>query len=92
MNDFMKEELLTLYNMCCANCDYIIRDVSKLSQTEGTELIREFYVGMLKQLHDIRIKIQSLIDNYCDHKNIGSISDIDYLNICKDCHEIQGWA
>lgn len=41
---------------------------------------------------DLYSKIQFLIDNYCDHKNIGSISDIDYLNICKDCHEIQGWA
>jgi predicted nucleic-acid-binding Zn-ribbon protein len=67
MNEFTKEELQTLYHMTCSDCDYIIRDVSKLSQSEGTELLREFYVGMLKQLHDMRMKIQSMINNYCEH-------------------------
>lgn len=83
MNDFTKEELNILYHMTCADCDYIIRDVSKLSKTEGTELVREFYVGMLKQLHDMRLKIQSMIDNYRDANCVHQIDKTN--NECKKC-------
>ncbi len=65
--------------------------VNEFTKDELEEL-KYFLFGNPKSTVDLCRKIQSLIDNYCDHKNIGSISDIDYLNICKDCHEIQEWA
>ncbi len=84
MNDLTKEELNIILAMCSSDCNYIIRDVSKLSQSEGTELIREFYVEMLKQLHELRIKIQSLIDNYCEHTESDFIKD-GGIDKCKQC-------
>jgi hypothetical protein len=36
-------------------------------------------------------KIQSMIDNYCEHKITGQVSDVDYVNICVECKELTGW-
>lgn len=59
--DLTKDELITIHAMCHNHMEYIIRDVSKLSQSEGTELVREFYVGMLKQHHELLAKIQEIL-------------------------------
>jgi hypothetical protein len=55
--ELTKDDLLMLHGMCCNSSEFIIRDVSKLSQSEGTEQIRAFYVGMLKQHHELLAKI-----------------------------------
>jgi hypothetical protein len=55
------DELILLHNLCRGHMEYIIRDVSKLSLTGGTEDIRLFYVGMLIECHQLAIKIISLI-------------------------------
>lgn len=36
-------------------------------------------------------KIQAMIDNYCEHKSIRSFTDVDYVQLCGDCHELTGW-
>lgn len=90
MNDFTKDELNIILAMCANDCNYIIRDVSKLSQSEGTELVREFYVGMLKQLHSIRIKIKSLIDNYCEHQWEEDRHHMD-IYLCPKCGKREWW-
>lgn len=37
-------------------------------------------------------KLQSMIDNYCEHEAIGQVSDVDYVNICIECKELTGWV
>ncbi len=47
------------------------------------------YIGLTldKAGLDLAVKIQYLIDNYCDHKN--TYEDLDYNPTrCKDCKEI----
>lgn len=36
----------------------------------------------------IKEKLQSMIDNYCEHQNQSSMSDIDYVYYCRDCNQI----
>lgn len=33
-------------------------------------------------------KIQSLIDNYCEHIEVRSISDANYVYLCNKCDEV----
>lgn len=35
-------------------------------------------------------KIQSMIDDYCEHENTGSSSDVDYVYFCRQCNVITG--
>ena len=83
MNDFTREELNIILSMCSNDCNYIIRDVSKLSQSEGTELVRQFYVGILKTLHGIRLKTQAMIDNYCEHDHLKDVGK--EYKVCRQC-------
>lgn len=39
----------------------------------------------------IAYRIQEMIDNYCEHKKSGQVSDVDYVEICTECEEITGW-
>ncbi|HDV5783337.1 TPA: hypothetical protein RJD83_000249 [Legionella pneumophila] len=36
-------------------------------------------------------KIQFMIDNYCEHDNVKSLSDADYVYRCSDCDKIVGY-
>lgn len=86
MNEFTKEELQQLWHMCGSECDYIIRDVSRLSNSEGTENVRQFYVGLLNQLHGMQLKFKFLIDNYCQHEWDNEYSGSIHRGIyCRKC-------
>lgn len=37
-------------------------------------------------------KLKFMIDNYCEHKTTGQVSDVDYVNICIECKELTGWV
>jgi hypothetical protein len=36
-------------------------------------------------------KLTSLIDNYCEHENVKSLSDTDYVYCCSECGEFVGF-
>lgn len=36
----------------------------------------------------LKNKLDSMIDSYCEHKDIRKISDADYVTTCCDCGEI----
>jgi len=36
-------------------------------------------------------KIRCMIDNYCEHDNVKSLSDADYVYRCSDCDKIVGY-
>lgn len=55
-----------------------------------TSLDWTFPSKQTKETGIVLIKIQSMIDNYCEHQNQGSISDADYVYFCKDCNVITG--
>lgn len=40
---------------------------------------------------ELRNKIRTMIDNYCEHKTSGQVSDVDYVTICTKCKELTGW-
>ncbi len=44
--------------------------------------------------HDaLRDKIQSMIDNYCDHSHgTTSNSEVDYVLSCSECNAFKGWC
>ncbi len=44
--------------------------------------------GGCKEVSELLTKARALIDNYCDHDNLKSASDIDYVQVCVDCDEI----
>lgn len=36
-------------------------------------------------------KIQSMIDNYCEHEQSGEVRDIDFIKVCTKCKEVTEW-
>ena len=45
---------------------------------------REMCEGVFK-------KLQSMIDNYCEHESSGEVRDVDYVKVCTQCKEVTGW-
>ncbi len=43
-----------------------------------------------KDMRDLEQKLKSMIENYCEHKDCRSISDIDYVLVCCACDELIG--
>ncbi len=41
---------------------------------------------------EITRKLQSLIDNYCEHKNTTLLTDNGMATLCIKCDELTGWA
>ena len=39
----------------------------------------------------VQSKIQSMIDNYCEHKQSGEVRDVDFIKVCTQCKEVAGW-
>ncbi|HHX3461787.1 TPA: hypothetical protein ACU9OW_000013 [Legionella pneumophila] len=77
MNDFTKEELILLGG--CAFSQYV-------------SSLRDPTINHLQDdLKKLRGKIQSMIDNYCEHDNVKSLSDADYVYRCSDCDKIVGY-
>jgi len=56
----------------------IIRDINQF------EHILKGSPSMLK----LRDKLESMIDNHCEHEHTRTISDVDYVEICRDCERI----
>lgn len=38
--------------------------------------------------HRLEAKLQSLINNYCEHESVRSISDADYVYVCAQCDKV----
>lgn len=36
-------------------------------------------------------KLQSMLDNYCEHEDTRQICDADYVEVCADCDETLGF-
>jgi len=45
----------------------------------------------VNNVHALKYKIQSMINNYCEHKDYKSMSEVDYIKTCCDCGEILDW-
>lgn len=64
--------------------DFTKEELENLLSTIGNMRI---YSGIENRDDDLYIKIQSMIDNYCDHKE--QYEDLDYISVrCKICMNI----
>jgi len=64
------------------------KDDLKALQSWG-EVYTQFGACWTTTLHQPLLnKLQSLLDNYCEHKDFDSVSDVDYVNVCNQCGEV----
>jgi len=49
------------------------------------------YYGDEHIAHPILKKIQSMIDNYCEHNDVWHKTDADYVPICSKCDKLIGY-
>lgn len=56
----------------------------------------KYFLMIMKPFHflwrndplELEEKLKSMIDNYCEHENIRTISYLDYIVICRNCEKI----
>ena len=77
MNDFTKEELEFI--------KHAIREHYKNKAPIKGSTYVNIWADMIN-------KIQSMIDNYCEHESSGQVSDVDFVEICTQCKELTGWV
>jgi hypothetical protein len=66
--------------------------MNEFTKEELKDLILFVDGGIRHNSHavELRNKIKSMIDDYCEHENQSSISDADYVYFCQDCNVITG--
>lgn len=75
MNDFTKDEL----EICKDGIEWMLY--------EGAMPHNKVEANEWRKVKD---KIQSMINNYCEHENIGSSSEVNYVYFCRNCDKITG--
>lgn len=53
---------------------------------------REYILNHEKSWVGIIDKIQSMIDNYCEHSETKQNSEVDYILCCAKCDAFKGWV
>ncbi len=51
-------------------------------------LWRDMHILPSARPHELQNKIVGMIENYCAHEHSRTISDVDYVEICRDCERI----